>query len=326
MIKFEDALRSVPGCESVTLPYWDIVARPPDFLFQPPFDSYTLPQAIHAAYPAGYVTRRRSADDIVANVADDSIAAIIDNAMQQPLWGDFVSFTDLGIEAAHDAGHGACGGTMSVPDAAAFDPIFWFFHSNWERLWWAWQQKYSATTLTMFRSTITGSTDFLEAPFNDLLPFTETADQTIDLHALGVSYAPPAMVGPEAAVVVARPRSGSLRALDAPNVVDAARASVRLKGIHRLAIPGTFTAVLQADGEEVGRRTFFQSTTPVACGNCREKPDIDLDFVVDVDRIQGRTLSAELRLAQPSPAYGHAVPLGAVGDPTVNVRLLVERG
>lgn len=204
--------------------------------------------------------------------------------------------------------------------------VFWFFHSNWERLWWAWQQKYDATTLATFRSTITGSTDFLAAPFNDLLPFTETADQTIDLHALGVSYAPPVRVGPEAALVVARPRSGSLRALDAPRVADAARASVRLKGIHRLAIPGTFTAVLLADGEEVGRRTFFQSTTPVACGNCREKPDIDLDFVVDVDWIQGRMLSAELRLARPAPPYGDTVPLGVAGDPTVNVRLLVERG
>ena len=246
--------------------------------------------------------------------------------MQQPPWGDFVSFTDLGIEAAHDAGHRACGGTMSVPDAAAFDPIFWFFHSNWERLWWAWQQKYSATTLTMFRSTITGSTDFLEVPFNDLLPFTETADQTIDLHALGVSYAPPAMVGPEAAPVVA---PAPIRQLAGARRTEGGRRRLGVgaaqEGIHRLAIPGTFTAVLQADGEEVGRRTFFQSTTPVACGNCREKPDIDLDFVVEVDRIQGRTLSAELRLAQPSPAYGDAVPLGAVGDPTVNVRLLVER-
>ncbi|MDQ2707547.1 MAG: tyrosinase family protein [Actinomycetota bacterium] len=38
-----------------------------------------------------------------------------------------------GIWQAHDAGHPACGTTMSTPDAAAFDPIFWFFHANWDR-------------------------------------------------------------------------------------------------------------------------------------------------------------------------------------------------
>ena len=45
--KFEDALSSVPGAESVTLPYWDITRTPPDFLFDPPFDAYVLPVAIH---------------------------------------------------------------------------------------------------------------------------------------------------------------------------------------------------------------------------------------------------------------------------------------
>src|SRR5687767_10384308 len=58
MTKFEDALRSIPGAESVTLPYWDITRPPPEFLFEPPFDSYTLPEAIHPDYPAGYKTTR----------------------------------------------------------------------------------------------------------------------------------------------------------------------------------------------------------------------------------------------------------------------------
>jgi hypothetical protein len=41
---FEDALRSVLGCQDVTLPYWDITTPLPDLLQQPPFASYTLPQ------------------------------------------------------------------------------------------------------------------------------------------------------------------------------------------------------------------------------------------------------------------------------------------
>ena len=60
------------------------------------------------------------------------------------------------------------------PDVAAFDPIFWFFHSNWDRLWWEWQKIMQATAYWTFRSTIFGSPAFLQAPLNTLSPFTET--------------------------------------------------------------------------------------------------------------------------------------------------------
>ena len=82
------------------------------------------------------------------------------------------------------------------PDVAAFDPIFWFFHANWDRLWWEWQKIMQATAYWTFRSTIFGSPAFLQAPLNTLSPFTETADMTIDLTATGVDYAPPAAPGP----------------------------------------------------------------------------------------------------------------------------------
>lgn len=327
MVRFEDAMRTVEGCESVTLPYWDITTRPPDFLFEPPFAGYTLPQEIHPEYPAGYVTSRYGADRIVQNLATYGVTATIEAAMSQPTWEAFVTYTGQGIEAAHDSGHVSTGVTMSVPDAAAFDPIFWFFHSNWDRLWWEWQQKFGATTLATFRSTITGSSQFLDPPFNTLEPFPTTADLTVDLRSFDVAYTSPERPGlaADAAAAVSTPVAGSLPALEAPRVADAAVASVRLKGVHRLAIPGSFTAVLMADGEEVGRRAFFQSTTPVDCGNCRETPDVDLDFLVDVDRIQGRTLTASLQLARPTPELGDTVPLGIAGEPTINVRLLLER-
>ena len=62
--RFEDALRSVPGCADVTLPYWDITTEPPDFLFAPPFAAYTSPVEIMAPqYPAGYTTSRFDAPD-----------------------------------------------------------------------------------------------------------------------------------------------------------------------------------------------------------------------------------------------------------------------
>lgn len=42
LLSFENALRSVPGCEDVTLPYWDITKPFPELLKAAPFDKYTL--------------------------------------------------------------------------------------------------------------------------------------------------------------------------------------------------------------------------------------------------------------------------------------------
>ncbi len=58
LVSFENALRSVPGCENVTLPYWDITTPFPDVLKITPFDQYTLPKDIGQGFNAGYVTQR----------------------------------------------------------------------------------------------------------------------------------------------------------------------------------------------------------------------------------------------------------------------------
>lgn len=103
--------------------------------------------------------------------------------------------------------------------------------------------------------------------------------------------------------------------------------SVRVKGINRLPIPGSFDLVLKADGEEIGRRPFFQSSKPLECGTCRERGLIDLDFRVDADVIVGRELTAEIELLAPgAERIGRRFPLRAAGDPTINVRMLLEEG
>ena len=326
LIQFENALRTVEGCEDVTLPYWDITSTPPDFLFAPPFDSYTLPRNIHSNYPSGYTTSRYDAQTIVSGVAADDIPVTIERAMRQPVWSDFVTFTGLGIEAAHDSGHGACGPTLANPDAAAFDPLFWFFHANWDRLWWEWQQIMHATTLWTFRSTITGSTAFLEPPFNTLDSFDLTSNQTIDLSAMDVGYASPSTFDPAAAFPVAVEHAGfgSLTAARGLRVLPAPFVSVRLKGIDRLAIPGSFRAILKADGEPIARRTFFQSTEPRDCDNCREKARINLDFLVEAAKVTGSELTVEIEILTPDPDVGPRFPLHACGNPTLNVRILLH--
>ncbi len=315
--RFEDALRTVPGCADVTMPYWDITAAPPDFLFQPPFASYTLPEEIHPDYPAGYTTKRFTAQEIAQNVMDFDIPAVIDLAMVQPTWTEFTSF----IESAHDSGHPACGETLATPNAASFDPLFWFFHSNWERLWWQWQQIMQATTLWTFRNTITGSTAFLDTPpFNELKPFPQTADKTIDLSKMDIGYASPPITP-----IVNPPFAGSLAANRRMRASGSPRVSVRLKGVDRLAIPGTFVAVLKADGQPIARRAFFQSTEPLACENCRNHALVNLDFLVESEKIAGSALTFDIELLdREDPRKGQRMPLYACGNPTVNIRMLLE--
>lgn len=323
LLRFEDALRTIEGCESVTLPFWDITSDPPPLLYEAPFDSYVLPRSIHATIPANYTTSRSDAATISSEVTRANIPGIIASAMAQPRWSDFISYTSRGIEAAHDAGHGACGGTLVTPDAAAFDPLFWFFHSNWDRLWWEWQQRMKATTLWAFRSTITGSTAFLEPGFNTLAPFSLTADQTIDLASLGVGYAPSAT--PPDELFVARHRGfGSLAATSGVRIDRSAPVSIRLKGINRLRIPGSFWAILLADGHEISRRAFFQPTRPMECANCRNNGVISLDFLVDASEVEGRQIRAQIRLAASRPGMPDTFSLEAAGNPSLNVRMLLR--
>lgn len=333
MQMFEDALRTVPGCADVTLPYWDITDAPPDFLFSPPFDAYTLPRAVGDDYPAGFPTLRNTSDEIMAGVADFAIPQGIQTAIAEFDWDLFCNGRSNGphngIEGdGHDPGHGVVGMSMSTPDVAAFDPIFWFFHSNWDRLWWEWQQAMQATTQWTMRSTITGGQNgFLVPPLNALRGLGTTAEKWIDLAATGVGYtlpaAPPAD-GP--ADPLGAPRlSGSAPAANTSRVRSDAMVSVRLKGIDRMAIPGSFVAVLVADGEPIARRAFFQSTEPRICSTCSEMPIVSLSFTVPADAVLGRDLTAVIDVLGPvAERVGSRFPLSRCGNPTLNVRLLLE--
>jgi hypothetical protein len=160
------------------------------------------------------------------------------------------------IVSAHDDGHVATGPTLASQDVAAYDPIFWFFHANWDRLWWKWQQDTNATTLATFMSTLQGSSTWLKTPFNVLPPFSETADETIDLIGqFDVNYQHPQTAAPVAKLPLA---AGSFSARGAISLADATMASVRVKGISRLDIPGSFTVHLMNDGETIARSGFFQ--------------------------------------------------------------------
>jgi hypothetical protein len=315
---FEDALRSIPGCADVTLPYWDITSPIPDFLYQPPFDKYTLPRDIGEGFDAGYVTSRHTASEVMNNVEERGIPGQITDALTRSVWSQFNS----GIIRPHDNGHLATGETLAQQDVAAYDPIFWFFHANLDRLWWKWQQTLSATTLNGFLSTVMGSTDWLRTPpFNRLPPFSETADQPIDLTARGIDYEHPAAEAPSDVLSEA---FGSLPVGALRNVHSARKVGVRVKAIDRLNIPGSFTVHLQADGATIASQGFFQARNPRACSACVKQGKVDIDLEVDIDQLRGGVpLSVVIEPMWPD-AIGTTFPLFSAGDPTINMRLLLE--
>ena len=65
--------------------------------------------------------------------------------MTQKDWEDFHGGhafnapNDTSIQA-HDMGHVSTGETMSDQNVASFDPIFWFYHCNIDRLFWEWHK------------------------------------------------------------------------------------------------------------------------------------------------------------------------------------------
>ncbi|MFD9692087.1 tyrosinase family protein [Kitasatospora sp. NPDC001309] len=325
--EFEDALRSVPGCQDVTLPYWDISTPLPDRLQHPPFDQYVLPAdpgatatpPVTGLFP--YTTERYPVAEITANVTSFGVLDDIATSMAQSLWGasDINGYQKFSIQA-HDSGHGSVGPTMGVQEVSAFDPVFWFFHCNIDRLWLRWQHLNTATTLAGFRTTLAGGDDswLTDPSFNPLPPFTATADQTI---ATDIGYdrldLPPAP-----AETVMENLSGSIDAARTFSFRSADPVSVRVKGINRLNIPGSFVVSLLADGEPVAKRFFFQPNNPRQCETCAKHATVNIDFRLTREQVLDRTLSVRIDVPGHSEKVGTAFPLAQAGHPTVNARLL----
>ncbi|MEE1742759.1 tyrosinase family protein [Streptomyces sp. BE147] len=325
---FEDALRSVPGCAEVTIPYWDISTDLPDRLQHPPFDKYVLPadpgatatpNPVPGFFP--YTTERFPVAEIAQNVREFGVLDDIATSLTQSLWGAFNvnGYQDFSIQA-HDGGHGSIGPTMGDQDVASFDPVFWFFHCNLDRLWLSWQTRVSATTLNGFRTTVGPDTDWLTTPpLNELIGFSVTADQTIETD---VSYDQLELVSPVEGAL--ENLSGSIEAVRSFAFRSASPVSVRVKGIDRLNIPGSFIVSLLADGELVAKRYFFQPDAPRGCATCVQNGIVNIDFRMTQEQLLDRTLSVRIDVPKQAEEFGTGFPLAQAGNPTINARLLVE--
>lgn len=335
MYSFENALRSVPGCEGVTLPYWDITAPFPEVLKSAPFDQYVMQADASSDFPKGSTTQRFPYEQIAQNLLNYGVAQDIARALGKTDWEDFHGlFADAAnntIIQAHDSGHNSIGPTMQNQGIAAFDPIFWFFHCNWDRLYWLWQKKMSATDLHGLMTTINQTSDsvsyelFASAAVGTLNPFTNGATKlnaaaTIDLVAqFDVDYAPAASDVVLQSSVKTQRKVSLARAFS----IDANSVNVRVGNINRLKIPGSFSVHLQKDGKTIASQSMFQPVEVQTCANCVANAIVHFDFELPLADVAGGVLTV---LVEPvdKRGLGGSVPVPVMGNPTIETHMLLH--
>lgn len=336
MLSFENALRSVPGCEAVTLPYWDITKPFPEVLKAAPFDTYTLPQDIGGGFTKGYVTQRYDYATIQQNLLDFGVVEDLQRALTKTDWEDFHGYWSGAprntIISAHDGGHGAIGPTMRNQSVAAYDPVFWFFHSNWDRLWWEWQKKMNATTLNGLLSTINKETDsfsyqiFTVPALETLAPFTtlpinlNTLTIIDSVNSLDVDYTTPA---DQANQVEFAPKTSRAAPAGRGVSINPQRATVTIDGVNRVKIPGSFAVHLLKDGQRLASRFMFQPNEPETCETCVKNAITRFDFDLPLDDVAGGELRVEVEPADTS-FVGDRFPSRLMGQPTISVHLPVQ--
>lgn len=362
LMQFEDALRSVPGCEDVTVPYWDVTDGTYPALFaEAPFANYRVPKEFLAEYPTMAPSSLTADGDIIRNDeatftkqlweyfrnADhpgDSTKFSLSQILHSPTWSKFNGIDKSGnyvahsmaLMSAHDTIHNINGATTANQDVTGFEPVFWLFHANWDRLFWQWQKLHNATTVETFKAAVAASGEATGWIDDDALkildPFTETlglsVDSTVDLGALGVDYAEAA---PTAVTELASSDIDLMRRKDlgkstaAEFRVDTSRVSLRLRGVDRLQIPGSFAVSLFVGGELLQTLHFLQPTEPGSCENCVKQALVSFDFVFDSERLAAADghVSVEVRQTTAgSQGDRPPIPFSEIGNPTINIRLI----
>ncbi len=335
LLVFENALRSVPGCEDVTLPFWDIASGEiPDVLYEEPFNKYTYQIDVKglngtiAAY-AGESTSRFDKATLLANVnrRTSRLKENVDLALGADTWLGFNGLPpfDNNIIQAHNTGHGDCGDTLAIPDTAAFDPLFWFFHCNWDRLWWQWQRNANVQRLSDFRNLLASAgqdDDWLNDPVIGLLePFAVLSEATIDSIELNVDYElPPA---PETAELFSI-WTPSRMAHEVSQLAETDKVQVRLESFDRLSVKGSVNLELLADGEIVSTHYIFQSTEPRQCPTCQKHGTVSIDFEVERNLLENRQLKVRV-ICVGAKGAREELQLQDCGSPTLSIRLPLDR-
>jgi hypothetical protein len=376
ILQFENALRSIPGCENVTLPYWDISDdQYPEIFSEGPFANYKVPQEFLDQYP-DEVTKHKSlkADgSIIRNNAKtyneekwkyirdathdptNINKVYLDKIIQFPTWnafnglktngnfdGKYVNGKYVGSESlmhAHDMIHNSNGATTANQDVTGFEPVFWLFHANWDRLMWQWQKLHHTTNVDDFKKNVKAcgdSTDWIDGVgLNNLDPFTKslglTLDKTINLNDMGIHY-----VEPPLPLTIAENFSADEMSLHRSankgqsnknefTISNMSYVSLRVKDVDRLKIPGAFTVSLYLAGELLQTRFFLQATNPGNCANCVKQALVSFDFEFENKKLQKANgkVKVEIQLSrEDEKGKRPVIPFRKIGNPTINIRLI----
>jgi tyrosinase len=106
--------------------------------------------------------------------------------------------------------------------------------------------------------------------------------------------------------------------------VDTRQVNVRVEGLDRAGIPGSFKVHLLKDGQRIASRFMFQ---PSAGADPIEASDANrfahFDFLLPIDAVADGRLSVEVEPLETSTT-GERVPPELMGHPTMSVYLMLE--
>jgi tyrosinase len=378
ILQFENALRSIKGCENVTLPYWDISDDTyPEIFSEGPFiashpqdkkpipSSYKLPTKFIKDYPNEVTYGSIKEDGSIirnnatvynenkwkyirdANHDPTNINKVyLDKIIQLPFWNAFNGLNKSGnyvasesLMHAHDMIHNSNGATTANQDVTGFEPVFWLFHANWDRLMWQWQKLHHTTNVDDFKKNVKAcgdSTDWIDGVgLNKLDPFTKslglTVDKTINLNDMGINYVEPALplTKPEIfstdEVSLHRSANKGQSNKSVFTVGNMSYVSLRVKDVNRLKIPGSFTVSLYLGAELLQTRFFLQATNPGNCANCVKQALVSFDFEFENKKLQKADgkVKVEIQLSRENEdGKGPVIPFKEIGNPTINIRLI----
>ncbi|UVK96725.1 hypothetical protein [Pseudomonas sp. B21-048] len=98
---------------------------------------------------------------------------------------------------------------------------------------------------------------------------------------------------------------------------------VRVSGINRLKIPGSFSVRLQKDGKMIASRALFQPVEVQSCANCVANAMTQFDFELPMAEVLGGKLSVWVEPVN-KDFVGDRHPQKLMGNPVIDVHLLLQ--
>jgi len=156
-------------------------------------------------------------------------------------------------------------------------------------------------------------------PFTSNPPELNTLAIIDSVNQLDIDYGPPAT----ASNVDFLPKTQRTLAASKAFTVEANRVNVRVSGINRLKIPGSFWVHLQKDGRTIATRSLFQPVEVQTCANCVANAVTQFDFELPMSEVLGGTLSVWVEPVD-KDFIGDRFPQKLMGNPTIDVHLLLQ--